>query len=272
MSHFHSIDRSSLSQYDLTGVELVTVKSPSLRGRADVSVYLPDCVKNASEVSDLPVVILLHGVTGSHWGWAASGGAHHVLEKLISENGLSPMLLAMPSDGLRGCGSGYLNIEGEADYENWIIDDLPLLLGELFPQVTASSPLFIAGLSMGGYGALRLGAKHPGRFHAIAGHSSITTYQGLAPYVEEDLASFGNISSQEGDVIAWMHKHQATLPPIRFDCGTEDDLIEANRTLHRQLTEMNIPHEYAEHPGAHSWEYWNKHLAETLQFFSQQLL
>jgi S-formylglutathione hydrolase FrmB len=58
------------------------------------------------------------------------------------------------------------------------------------------------------------------------------------------------------------------LPPLRFDCGTEDTLIGVNRQLHQQLDEAGIAHTYEEFPGAHSWEYWNEHLADSLKFFA----
>jgi enterochelin esterase-like enzyme len=53
---------------------------------------------------------------------------------------------------------------------------------------------------------------------------------------------------------------------MRFDCGTEDSLIEANRELDQTLTRMNIPHDYQEFPGGHDWPYWSEHVRETLAF------
>ena len=57
------------------------------------------------------------------------------------------------------------------------------------------------------------------------------------------------------------------LPPIRFDCGIQDPLIEANQLLHQQLSELNIEHTYEEFPGGHEWPYWQKHVARTFEFF-----
>jgi enterochelin esterase-like enzyme len=64
-----------------------------------------------------------------------------------------------------------------------------------------------------------------------------------------------------------MLRNRPSLPPIRFDCGTEDSLIESNRQLHRQLLAEKIPHTYQEFTGAHDWNYWQMHIAETLLFF-----
>jgi putative tributyrin esterase len=61
------------------------------------------------------------------------------------------------------------------------------------------------------------------------------------------------------------------LPPLRFDCGVEDRLLAANRALHSALLQAGIEHGYEEHPGAHTWDYWAAHLADTLRFFGRIL-
>ncbi len=62
------------------------------------------------------------------------------------------------------------------------------------------------------------------------------------------------------------------LPHLRFDCGSDDALIEHNRTLHRDLEAARIPHVYEEFSGGHTWDYWHAHLADTLRFFGVCLL
>ena len=62
------------------------------------------------------------------------------------------------------------------------------------------------------------------------------------------------------------------LPPLRFDCGTDDPLIEANRELHRALTRMDVRHEYQEFPGGHDWPYWTEHVRQTLAFCKTVLI
>jgi len=66
-----------------------------------------------------------------------------------------------------------------------------------------------------------------------------------------------------------MRKNLKNIPPLRFDCGKGDALIEGNRLLHTQLLELGVPHEYEEFDGAHEWPYWQKHLESTLRFFDQ---
>jgi S-formylglutathione hydrolase FrmB len=63
----------------------------------------------------------------------------------------------------------------------------------------------------------------------------------------------------------------AALPPLRFDCGRGDDLLQANRDLHEALCARGVDHTYEEFPGAHEWPYWEAHLADTLRFFARIL-
>lgn len=239
----------------------VTVKSASLRRRADISFYVPSGV----ESGELPLVILLHGVYGSHWSWLYQGGAHKVLDRLIREENLPPMMLAMPSDGLWGDGSGYLR-HRDADCATWIVEEV----AEVAVQVDlrcADHPRFICGLSMGGYGALRLGALNPRKFAGISAHSSITDFVQMRDFVEETLPEFDLVESEPLSVIECMKLNSNRLPPFRFDCGTADPLLEHNRKLHRDLEAAGIPHVYEEFPWGHDWAYWHTHLADSLRFF-----
>lgn len=243
------------------GIHHVTVKSGALGRRADISFYVPP----KAEAEKLPLVILLHGVYGSHWAWLYKGGAHQVLDRLIREENLPPMMLAMPSDGLWGDGSGYVR-HRDADYSRWIVDEVPEAAAEIDAR-SKDAPRFISGLSMGGYGALRLGLLYPKKFTGISAHSSITDVPPqMQDFVEEPLAEF-NLAETASLAVIDCAKQCSSLPHLRFDCGTEDTLIEPNRTLHRDLEEAGIPHVYEEFAGGHTWEYWHEHLADTLRFF-----
>lgn len=244
----------------------VTVKSAVLGTRADLTVHAPPA---ARATADVPLVILLHGVYGSHWSWVRQAGAHRLAARMQAAGEMPPMVLAMPSDGLWGDGSGYLPHRTQ-DFERWIVEEVPAAVGRAVPGVTARSPRFIAGLSMGGFGALRLGAKYPERFRAMSGHSSITHFDQLASFVEERAGSFTALA-EDRSVLETMLRHPSRLPPFRFDCGTEDPLLEPNRALHAALGRAGVPHGYAEFPGGHEWLYWERHLAVTLRFFSAQL-
>ncbi|MGC6505420.1 MAG: alpha/beta hydrolase [Coraliomargaritaceae bacterium] len=247
-------------------LRMVTVKSPALRNRADLSIYRP---KQAEGQNNLPVVTLLHGVYGSHWIWALMGQAHLTLQRLIDDGSLPPMLLAMPSDGLRGDGSGYVR-HADQDFDAWISKEVPHAVSENTGN-SIDAAHFIGGLSMGGFGALRLGANYPDRYKAFAGHSSITSLDQLAQFVEEPITAYPDVQKKERHVLDAILENRKRIGPFRFDCGVDDVLIEHNRSLAKALRESGIDHTYEEFAGGHEWPYWQEHVSKTFTFFAQQL-
>ncbi len=248
------------------GLNFLTVKSAALRGRADMTLFVP---AQARALRDVPLVILLHGAHGSHWNWSITGGAHRTAQRLIGQGQIPPHVLAMPSDGLWGDGSGYLPHAGQ-DFEKWIVEDVPLAARAAAACLSADSPLFLCGLSMGGFGALRIGAKYPARYRGLSAHSSITHFDQMKTYVEED-ASRAGAQVEDYSVLETMLRQRAALPPFRFDCGTGDPLLKFNRQLHQDLDVHGIAHGYAEFPGGHDWIYWAAHVEDSLRFFGETL-
>jgi S-formylglutathione hydrolase FrmB len=259
---FRTIELSDPA-YESDGLRHVTVKSNALRRRADVTLWVPESCAEAP----MPVIILMHGVYGSHWAWALKGGAHHTANQLIADGKLPPVVLAMPSDGLWGDGSCYLP-HADADYESWIVDEVPTIAARVVPSVTDKSPLFIAGLSMGGYGAMRLGASYPHRFNGISAHSSACTFAQMDQFTEESGHDYQLLDKTPRNVIDAILGNRDRLPPLRFDCGLDDFLIEQNRELHQQLLAANVDHVYEEFPGEHNWDYWTTHIVDTFRFFA----
>ena len=246
-------------------LQFITVKTPNLRGRGDICVFVPP-LENLRHV---PLVILLHGVYGSAWVWALKGGVHRTAWNMIQSQEIAPVVIAMPSDGLWGDGSGYLAHDGY-HFEQWIVEDVPAAVQENIPMVSKASPQFIGGLSMGGFGALRLGIKYASQFKGISAHSAITSIEQMPQFVEEPLHHYQ--SAPDADHSVWATLQQTdSYPPLRFDCGTDDQLLQYNRRLHQQLTEAKRPHTYEEFPGAHEWSYWQEHVRDSLRFFNRQL-
>jgi enterochelin esterase-like enzyme len=219
------------------GLRHVTVHSAALGRRADCTLWAP---ANAS--GPLPLVTLLHGVYGSHWAWAYHGAAHRTAKRLIDEESIPPLALAMPSDGLWGHGSGYVQGPG-GDSPGWIVDEVPALAAEVLPTVESTGPLALAGLSMGGLGALLLGIRTAPRVRAIAGLSSITEFRDLSLFVG-DLSRYG-VDPRDHSVAEAMLGHRGPLPPVYLCCGSNDLLIEQNRALHERLLTGGIDHEWA---------------------------
>lgn len=266
MSRFRTIEISD-HRFERDHLRFMTVKTPNLPGRGDICIFVPPGITSSGS---LPVVILLHGVYGSAWAWTQNAGVHLRVMKMIDQGDIPPMIIAMPSDGLWGDGSAYLPHNG-FDFERWIADDVMAALMEKIPGVTERSLVFIAGLSMGGFGALRIGSKYGKKFRAISGLSSITSLAQMSLFVEEDLSNYQQHDAVDQDVFETILKYRETLPALRFDCGMGDQLLEDNRVLHRKLTAAGISHVYQEYPGAHEWSYWEQHIGESLRFFSNHL-
>ncbi|MBS1524405.1 MAG: esterase family protein [Bacteroidetes bacterium] len=265
MSRFRTVEISN-PQYEADGLRFITVKTPNLNGRGDICIYAPKVAKTDT----LPIVILLHGVYGSSWSWAFSSGVHLKLDELIRAGKLPPMILAMPSDGLWGDGSAYLP-HNSFDFERWISSDVPDAVISCIDGANTNSPLFISGLSMGGFGALRIGAKYGNKFTAISGHSSITSLPQMKLFVQESLKSYIQHDVTDEDLLATFKAYRQHLPPIRFDCGTSDLLLNYNRDLHKKMEKEGILHLYEEYPGGHEWPYWSEHVIDSLKFFAAQL-
>lgn len=250
-------------KFESDNLRFITVKTNSLKGRGDICVFVPP----VEGVENLPLVILLHGVYGSAWVWSQKAGVHRTAWEMIQNKEIPPMVIAMPSDGLWGDGSGYL-AHNQKDFENWIVEDVPNAVQENIPSVGKKSNMFISGLSMGGFGALRLGIKYSEKFKAISAHSSITDITQMPLFVEESTKNYEQEDKLENSVLGVLKKYGSAVPKIRFDCGTEDDLITHNRELHAALNKAEIEHVYEEFPGAHEWLYWQEYVKKSLLFFA----
>jgi putative tributyrin esterase len=245
------------------GLSLLTLYSPALRRRADITLFVPPGTQDRS----LPLLILMHGVYGSHWNWWALGNLPEIATRLLRKGAIGAFAIAMPSDGMRGDGSAYV-VHGDLDAEAWIMQDVPACVKEVQPGVQTER-VFLAGQSMGGFGALRLGAKYARRVAGVSAHSPVPALPDLMPYVSGSLRDYEKAGKRDTDILYWIRRNRAILPPMRFDCGTEDALIGSNRELHAALTREKIAHVYEEHPGGHDWSYWQEHVGSTLRFFSR---
>jgi putative tributyrin esterase len=264
MKEFKTIEISN-PRFENDFLRYITVKSENLKGRGDICVFSPPGIE---DLKSCPLVILLHGVHGSSWNWALSGGVHLSTLDLIRKKLIAPVTIAMPSDGLWGDGSGYLP-HNQIDFEKWIAEDVPAAVKKCMPEVDDQSKIFIGGLSMGGFGAFKIGVKYHTIFTAVAAHSAITNIAQMKTLVEESLDNFSQEDKTEEDVLETILKYKEHLPAISFDCGTSDPLLENNQLLHRQLLENNIRHDYEEYAGGHEWCYWQEHVIDSMLFFSR---
>jgi len=210
---------------------------------------------------------LLHGLSDDHTIWQRRTSIERYVGNL-------PLVVVMP-DGGRGWFTDA--VEGSA-YEKDLIGDVVGLVDRTFPVKADRSGRAIGGLSMGGYGAVKVGLKHHEMFGSINSHS------GALGFVHGDPAQARQLSPEftrifgkspaggPEDPFAIVEKiDHGRIPPIRIDCGAEDFLLGQNRAFHAHLDKMKVPHEYQEFPGSHDWAYWDAHVREAIAFHMKNL-
>lgn len=281
-------------------VHLDVIRSDALGVDKHVAVYLPPSYgQDASR--RFPVIIYLHGLFGSETDWLSKGGLDAVADSL-AQSGLGEAVLVMP-DGDDGWWTDWavessymscadtLRTEDPARYcvrnhryEDWVARDLVAFVDAHYRTYADRSHRGIAGLSMGGVGALTLALRHPDLFAAGMSHSGVVSvlldesnpftaparYVGTPDSVRAPATSWKSRlmlalgpsaerwrQYQPADLVAALQERGSPLPALRFDCGTEDALLAENRALHWELQRLGVPHEYGEWPGAHSWRYWH---------------
>ncbi|GMA36680.1 alpha/beta hydrolase [Demequina litorisediminis] len=144
-------------------------------------------------------------------------------------------------------------------------------MGAFFPLSRRREDTFIAGLSMGGYGAMKAALTRPERYGAAAslsGGLDVTAKPNLAP--EEWRRTFGSpeAAREAGeDVVALARAADpAAVPRLWAWCGTEDFLLEESRTFARACDEAGLGLEYSESPGSHDWPAWDAQIPRVLDW------
>jgi putative tributyrin esterase len=230
--------------------------STVLDKQVNTSIILPE-----AGTPPFPVYYLLHGLTDDHTAWRRKA-------RIEIHAAPYPLIVVMP-DGFRGFFTN--NTVGPA-YAKYAGEELVTMIERNFPARKDAASRCIGGLSMGGYGALRLALGYAGNYASVNSHSGalMNGSRTMSPDRFPDAPQiFGpSPSGSDHDLILLARRAQSAgkLPKIRLDCGTEDFLLADNRQYHQTLTDLKIPHEYEEYPGAHDWEYWDNHIREALEF------
>lgn len=155
----------------------------------------------------------------------------------------------------------------EERFYSYVAEELPLLVNRLFPISTRREDTYIGGFSMGGYGAMKIGLRHPARYGRIASLSGVLDLAGemdsmtaMGLPVERLFGAPAQTAGGEEDVMALLQSAslQGSVPPIYQSVGREDFLYGANQRF-RQLCEAChlTDYHYEESDGAHDWEFWD---------------
>jgi putative tributyrin esterase len=238
--------------------------SQSLGKASSFNIVFPDDPKVPRPWS---VFYLLHGLSDDHTIWQRRTSIERYVEGL-------PLVVVMP-DGGRGW---YTNAEEGYAHEDDLVKDIVGLVDRTFPVKAERAGRAIGGLSMGGYGAVKIALKHHEMFASANSHSGALGFLRGNLEKSKQLSSefpriFGNHPTNgPEDPFAIVEKlDHGRIPALRIDCGTEDFLLDQNRAFHAHLDSMKIPHEYQEFPGSHHWAYWDLHVQEAVKFHARNL-
>ncbi|MCI1589937.1 MULTISPECIES: alpha/beta hydrolase [Heyndrickxia] len=168
--------------------------------------------------------------------------------------------------------SFYTDMKYGNKYWTFLTKELPLLAQSFFPLSTARKDNFVAGLSMGGYGALKWALNHPETFSAAASLSGVTDIVKRKADQPDGIFNliFGDeeLTGTEHDLFALIKKtHECEEKPIIYQCcGTEDFLYEDNLRFKKFCEEANYPLTTKFEQGNHEWGYWDKAIQEVLDW------
>ncbi len=247
-------------------VEEAIFHSPSLDRDMHYLVLLPRDYGNGSR---FPVLYLLHGLYGDYTNWDKRTGLENYAKTMS-------VLIVMPDAN----DSWYTNSATvpRDKFEDYITKDLISEIDAKYRTIREKRARAIAGLSMGGYGAVMLALRHPDLFGFAASLSGAfnapRNLDHLRPEFRVKLQQvFGdarNHARKQNDVFRLLRTAHDN-PYFYLACGTADFFLGTNRTLAAQLSSQKVAYEYHETAGGHTWEYWNSALDLMLQAVARQL-
>jgi putative tributyrin esterase len=222
------------------------------------------------EVSDgkIPTLYLLHGMSDDHTIWQRRTS----IERYISEMGIA---VVMPTTHL----GWYTNMARGHRYWTFISEELPQICRSFFNNLSIKrEENFVAGLSMGGYGALKMGLAASETFGAVAALSAATDVkdictnlikEGEKNYWENVFGDLSQVENSDSDLFALANNLKASgkpLPKVYMWCGTEDFLYHQNVKMKNHLTNLGFDLTYEESPGDHQWKYWDEKIQTVLKW------
>jgi putative tributyrin esterase len=212
-----------------------------------------------------PTLYLLHGMSDDHTVWQRRTS----IERYADDKHIA---VVMPTTHL----GWYTDMKYGLKYYTFIAKELPSICRDLFPKMSPRrEDTYAAGLSMGGYGALKLGLLDPETFSAVASLSGAVNmaankdenrgndlFYNVFGSAEEFLGSDNDLFTAAGRLA----ESGRPLPKIYLWCGTEDFLYSQNSTMHDRLISLGYDLTYEESQGDHQWKYWDEKIKTVLDW------
>lgn len=212
-----------------------------------------------------PVLYLLHGLSDDNTTWLRRSS----IERYVSEMGIA---VVMPNGGR----SFYTDMHNGYKYWTFLTEELPEIVADFFPISTARDDSFIAGLSMGGFGALKVALNLPEKYAAAASLSGVVDIAGrlllASPELKYEMSNiFGKLDEIKGsinDIYCQVDKvsKKKIKPKLYQCCGTEDFLYEDNVAFRDYVQTKGFDYTYEEGPGEHEWDFWDSYIQKVLKW------
>ncbi|MHA6483575.1 alpha/beta hydrolase [Paenibacillus sp. strain BS8-2] len=248
--------------------------SETLGLKTSMMVLLPQQTrgdKAEPENKKYKTLFLLHGFSDDDTTWVRRTS----IERYAEDYGIA---VVMPNVHR----SYYANMAYGGDYWTFISEELPFVARSMFPLSDKPEDNFVAGLSMGGYGAFKWALRHPDRFAAAASFSGVLDVAAFVHKTKRDEMrerSFGlifgdaPIEGSDNDLLAILNRareNSVKLPPLYQWCGTEDFLYQENLTFRDHCSAVGYELDYSEGPGDHSWGYWDTQINHYLSWLNKK--
>lgn len=242
------------------------VFSEALQMFTTLNVTIPDGIK-PEEKQELKVLYLLHGLSDNSSAWLRNTS----IERYAADYGIAVVMPEVQR-------SFYADMEYGLKYFTYVSKELPQMVNKFFGLSTKRENSFIAGLSMGGYGAVKIGLACPEQFFACAGFSGALDIEKIAEnkesvFEKELVAIIGNEGTiKQSDNLFYLAKECDKLPcdqkpKVFITCGTEDFLYTQNIKFRDYMNTLNYDFAYEEWAGEHEWGFWDKSIKLALKNF-----
>lgn len=239
----------------------IDLYSEKLNKETAIEVVMPDYDK--FEMGKCKCLTLLHGKGDNQTKWFRRTSAERYAKKYN-------LAIIMPDVKKSFYTDMYY---GGGDYWSYITEELPVVIRKILPALTTDREgNYIAGLSMGGYGALKTAFTHTDQYSKVAAFSAIANIRKRAlKNGVIGVAAFGNVEALDGSdcdlqYLAKEMKEKENIPEIYICCGIEDFLYDDNVVLHKYLEKIGVNHKFEQWTGIHDWDFWDTAIEKGIRF------